>query len=113
MSMLTNIVDTLTAAGISAYMPGKHEGKCLSAYVMAADGGVIRTGKTTGRHIYQLYVYVPMDRPSTLTAQVASVRDAVKTLTSLRQTGDQSPDMIDEELGAYCVTLEYSALCSA
>ncbi len=36
----------------------------------------------------------------------------MNTLPHLR-AGDDSPDMIDEEKSAYCVTLEYSALCSA
>lgn len=110
MSVMTNIIDTLTAAGIPAFLPGRHQGACLSAYIAVEDGGVIRTGKTTGRHIYQLTAMTPLDRPSEMTALLRRTRAAMNALGDLR-AGDDSPDAIDEEKGAYCVTMEYAALC--
>lgn len=111
-NMNTRIVDTLAAAGIAAYLPGKHEGQCKSAYAAVEDGGVVQTGKTTGRHVYQITAMVPVDKPSTMNALLSSIRTAMSGMTALRPTGSQMPDIIDEEIGAYCVTLEYSALCS-
>lgn len=112
MSMHTNIVDRLTAAGIAAYLPGKHAGQCKSAYAAVEDGGIVQTGKTTGRHVYQITAMVPVSAPSAMNALLSSIRTAMSGMTALRPTGGQMPDVIDEEVGAYCVTLEYSALCS-
>lgn len=112
MNTMTRIVDTLTAQHIAAFLPGRHEGMCTSAYVAVEDGGVIQTGKTTGRHVYTLTAMVPFGTPSAMGALLNSIRSAMRAMPTLRPTGEQSPDMIDEERGAYCVTVEYSALCS-
>lgn len=112
MSVMTDMIDALKGAGLDAYLPGRHQGPCLTAYVALEDGGVVRTGKTTGRHVYQLTAMVPVDRPGDMTRLLREIRAAMNTLPHLR-AGDDSPDMIDEEKSAYCVTLEYSALCSA
>lgn len=113
MSMMTNIVDVLKRAEIDGFLPGKHVGACKSAYVVVEDGGVIKTGKTTGRHVYLLTAMVPLETPSKMTTMLTGIGKAMAQEMPWMQMGDKSPDVIDEDQGAYCVTIEFSALCSA
>lgn len=112
MSMMTDMVDALQAAGIEAWLPGRHEGTCRGAYAVVADDGLRRMGKTTGRHVYIVTAYVPKETPTALNGMLAGIRTALAGLDGIRETGEQSPDDIDDELEAYYCSLEYSALCS-
>lgn len=112
MSIMTDMIDAMKAREIDAYLPGRHSGACLKPYAVVADDGVRRVGKTTGRHVFIVTAYVPMDRPTALGGLLAQVKSALATVGNVRETGEQSPDEIDDELNAYCASLEYSALCS-
>ncbi len=112
MSMMTDMVDAMQAAGIEAWLPGRHTGTCNTPYAVVADDGLRRMGKTTGRHVYIVTAYVPHDRPTALNPLLAQIRTALTGVDGVRETGEQSPDDIDDELQAYYCSLEYSALCS-
>ena len=112
MSIMTNMIDAMLERDIEAYLPGRHSGACLQPYAVVADDGVRKAGKTTGRHVYLVTAYVPVARPTAIGPLLAAIKSALATVDNVRETGDQSPDGIDDELQAYYVTLEYSALCS-
>ncbi len=109
---LTDIIDALKARDIDAWLPGRHSGRCVSPYCVVADDGVRRMGKTTGRHLYIVTAYVPSDRPALMNELLPAVRRALADMDNLRETGEQSADDLDEETGAYYVTLGFSSLCS-
>ncbi len=110
--ILTDIIDTLKARSIDAYLPGKHDGPCKGPYVVVADDGVRRTGKTTGRHMYLLTAFVPAEKPTAMDTLLSGVRSALASMSNLKETDGQGADYIDEEIGAYAAQLSYSALCS-
>lgn len=112
MSVMTNMIDVLKNADIDAYLPGKHAGPCKSAYVVIEDDGVRQTGKTTGRHLYVVTAFVPVNAPTELVSLLSEVRLALSGVGAVRPTGERSPDEIVEEIGAYCASEVYSALCS-
>ena len=109
---LTDIIDALSEAGIKAYLPGRHTGKCDSAYCVVADDGVRALGKTTGRHMYIVTLYVPYETPTDMDDLLPKVRKALIDMDNLRETGEQSADGVDEDIEAYYVTLGYKSLCS-
>lgn len=111
MSVMTNMIDTLNAAGLNAYLPGRHQGQCLKPYTVIEDGGTEQVGKTTGRHVYLVTVLVPLDAPTRMQTELVNVQAALKAMPFLK-IGEKNPDFIDEDKNAYCVALEYSALCS-
>ena len=113
MSMMTRIADALTGADIRCYLPGRHQGTCEEPYAVVTDAGIARIGKTTGRHVYYVTLYVPMEKPSMMTELLGTARCALLALTALRPNPMQSEGTIDEVGRAYCVSMEYSALCSA
>ena len=56
---------------------------------------------------------MPYAREGYITAPLVREAPRIEDIVPHLRAGDDSPDMIDEEKSAYCVTLEYSALCSA
>lgn len=110
--MLTTLIDALKAAGVDAYLPGRHDGKCKKAYAVVSDDGVRRAGKTTGRRLFTVTAYVPVSKPTAMNALLAKIRTAMAGLENISEMDSQSGDMIDDEIEAYIVGLEYSALCS-
>lgn len=110
--MLTRIIDALRAGGVDAYLPGRHVGKCKQPYAVVADDGVRKTGKTTGRRMFAVTVYVPAAKPTAMQGALADIRAALASMDNLQEMDSQTGDMIDDEIEAYIVGLEYSALCS-
>ncbi len=112
MSIMTKMVDALEAVEIRAYLPGRAPGGCQSAHAIVTDGGRVPLGKTTGRHIYYVTACVPAARPGDLTELTRRIGDALVGLRELRATGDVSESFFDDEKGAYCAAVEFSALCA-
>jgi hypothetical protein len=109
---MTTIVDTLQAAGIDAYLPGRAPGECRKAHAVVDDGGRVREGRTTGRRIYYVTAYVPEARPGDLAGFVARISDALAPLKTPRCTGNVSDEFFDDEKKARGATVELSALCT-
>lgn len=106
------IIDQLNRAGIPAYLPGRAPGECRDAHCVVTDGGRSREGRTTGRRIFLITVYVPQQRPADLQVMLRRVPEALFPLRDVRETGDVSPLMIDESKKACLGTLEMYALCA-
>ena len=111
MSILTKIVDAVEISGLPCYLPGRAPGECRQPHAVATDGGRTREGRTTGRRMYYVTVYVPETRPADLSAAVAGAADAAVTVREIRATGDVSESFFDGDKKAYCATIEFSALC--
>lgn len=111
MSILTKIVDAVETSALPCYLPGRAPGECREAHAVATDGGRTREGRTTGRRMYYVTVYVPESRPADLSAAIARVSDAAVAVREIRATGDISESFFDGEKKAYCATIEFSALC--
>lgn len=110
-AMIKSIVDTVRAAGLTAYLPGQHQGECREPYVIVSDGGTRATGKTTGEHVYLVTAIVPIGMPLRLHTLMADVMTAMKSLTMLTQGGTSEED-IDEEVMCRFKSVEYGGLCS-
>ena len=106
------IIDALNRAGIPAYLPGRAPAECRSAHCVVSDGGRSREGRTTGRRIFLLSVYVPEQRPGELPVIMRRVPEALVSLRDVRETGDTSPMMFDDEKKACVGTIEMYALCA-
>lgn len=111
MSMLTDMHDALTDAGIAAYLPGKAEGVVTGPRAVLADGGLQAWGKTTGRRFFYVTGAVPAERPGDLPALLGHIQAALTAVSALRFTGEITEATVDDDFKAYVATIEFSALC--
>jgi len=73
-----HIIQALRDAELKAYLPGIHEGLCLSPYcvVQALSGSLLCP---SGGYVrYRVHLYVPADRPEEMDALSLSVREALR-----------------------------------
>lgn len=112
MSIQTRIIDRLSIAGLPAYLPGRAPGECRKAHAVVADGGRDRQGRTTGRHMYYVTVYVPEQRPDDLTEKMQQASEALLGMRDIRATGNASGGDFDEKKKAYFASIELYALCA-
>lgn len=104
--------DALKAADVEVYLPGQYEGICKRPYVVISDGGVVATGKTTGRKSFLVTGYVPANKPLQLKSLLASVQTALIGLKNARYVGETTPEYLDEETRSVYATMEYISLCA-
>lgn len=112
MSIQTRIIDRLSAAGLPGYLPGRAPAECRSAHAVVADGGRDRQGRTTGRHMYYVTVYVPEQRPDDIGSAMHKASEALLGMRDIRATGNVSGGDFDKEKKAHFATMELYALCA-
>lgn len=112
MSKMSAIVDILNTAGIPAYLPGRAPAECRTAHAVVTDGGRNREGRTTGRRMFYVSVYVPEQRPGDLSETVGRVKEALTPLRDIRASGEESGNFFDEDKKAYGMTVELYMLCA-
>ena len=67
------MVETLRENGVSAYLPGEHEGICTSPYAVVRQ--MSGSGSGLGGHAsYRVIMLVPQDCPGQLDSFAAAVR---------------------------------------
>jgi len=113
MGIRESMHEALRAAGIAVHLPGqREEGPGDEGYVVISDGGVMATGKTTGRKSFLVTGYVQAKRQLDLRPLLAKVTAALAPLQGIRTNGEVSPEDFDEKRGAVFSAIEYTALCA-
>lgn len=100
--------------GIPCYAPGIAKGACRVPYVVVRDGGSYARGMSgsvgIGYRIVMLYCLVPRERGD-LAALVQRAKEAMRELhTLLRPTGNEGPEMIEQDYDARSQMIEYRVL---
>lgn len=96
------------------YKPGIAQGACKAPYVVVRGGGAYARGASgsasIGYRIVTLYCFVPRVSGD-LAALVARVKAAMRELGGqLRPTGNEGPEMIEDNYDARSQTIEYMVL---
>lgn len=104
----------LTQSGLRCYSPGVATGPCRAPYVVVRGGGAYARGLSgaagLGYRIVTLYCFVPRVGGD-LTGLVARAKAAMRALHGqLRPTGNEGPEMLEQEYDARSQTIEYQAL---
>ena len=106
---LLDIIKHLQNKGFDTYLPGKHQGECLSEYV------VVKTGETTQAMeysstvtYYDVMCYVPEKFPSRLDAMVDEVVAAMKELNPMiRPTYNITGHFYDDTVKGHMRSITY------
>lgn len=103
------VYDHLKDKGLNPYPPGKHKGPCQASYCVIKDGlqtASIQSNRT-GYSILDIIVFVPLDSYVAVGLYMKEIRTALKELTFLRKTGNETPIITDDEKKAYTTSIEY------
>ncbi|MDO5300843.1 MAG: hypothetical protein Q4F18_15550 [Clostridia bacterium] len=104
----------LQSQGLLCYKPGIARGKCRAPYVVVRGGGSYAQNMSgsvgIGYRIVTLYCFVPRE-DGDLAALVKKTKAAMQGLkTQLMPTGNEGPEMIEDDYDARSQTLEYRVL---
>lgn len=110
MNMTQQIIDCLRRTGLTAFMPGVHEGICVRPYcVVQLCSGTLSTPKG-GCIRYRVHLYVPAASPEKLDELAESVRDALRAMESsgqLRLAEPRGAVVTDDSFRAACSWIDY------
>lgn len=114
MDAVDRVREHLQSRGVLCYKPGIAQGPCKTPYVVARGGGAYARGASgsasLGYRIVTLYCFVPRTSGD-LTALVAQVKAAMRDLRGqLRPTGNEGPEMLEDNYDARSQTVEYMVL---
>lgn len=108
--MTKAIISQLRAAGIEAFMPGIHEGICLSPYcVVRLFSGTLSTPRG-GSVLYRVHLYAPAAFPEQLDELAEGVRDGLKPMELtgwLHLAEPRGATGIDDTCRAACSYIDY------
>ena len=114
MDACDRVLEHLNSIGLLCYKPGIAKGKCVAPYVVVRGGGSYAQGMSgrasIGYRIVTLYCYVPRETGD-LAQWVKRTMDAMRSLgDQLRPTGNEGPEMIEQDYDARIQSIEYRVL---
>lgn len=114
MDACDRVIGHLQSQGLLCYKPGIAKGACRAPYVVVRGGGSYAQGMSgsvgIGYRIVTLYCFVPREGGD-LAALVAKTKAAMKELKTLtRPTGNEGPEMIEQDYDARSQSIEYRVL---
>ena len=109
MSAWKDIYQILKDKGIVVYSPSTHEGECTSSYTVVKAGVQTEHASfSTNVQYYQVMVYVPKNRYSTLEDYKCEVKEAMKSLSPrITPTGQETASFYDDTVKGHMVSIEY------
>lgn len=106
--MWKKIFKHLKAKGLDVQAPGIKKGPYKDPFVVLKHGGeASHAGTSHSRGYFDLFVYIPFQRYSTLEEYRKKVVDAMKELTDIRKTGTETPVIYEEDPSCYTFSIEY------
>lgn len=114
MDACERVIAHLQSRGLLCYRPGIAKGPCRAPYVVVRGGGSYAQGMSgaasIGYRIVTLYCFVPREGGD-LAALVRRTKEAMRPLGGqLRPTGNEGPEMIEDDYDARSQTIEYRVL---
>lgn len=107
--MFTTIYNALKPHNV--YPPGKHTGLCTEPYVVVKEKGLIPTvGNKLGNNLIDIILFVPIGSYPVMKTYRAAVVATLKTVSGLRKTGFETPQIPDNDVEAYTMSVEYTTL---
>lgn len=98
--------------GLNAYAPGKHKGDCLERFCVIKSGyqsPFIGTNKV-GYEVIDIILFVPATNYLNIFEYKKDIKIALKKLSFLRPTGNETPAIFDNDKNAYTSSIEYQVL---
>lgn len=108
-SVLKQIYDTLSEDGTKVYFPGQHKGECIGKYIVIKMAGVSPIlGISSERPIYDIMLYVPLNKYTQLETWAMEVKQKLKKLyPMIMYAGNETPDYVDDNVKAVMKSFQY------
>lgn len=103
------LYDTLVKAGYDVYAPGKHSGECAKKYIVVSIGNQDSINGTTSiSALYDIMLYMPMDKYSEIEEEMEKIKEAMKSLyPMLISTKFQTPPYLDDAVKGFMTSIQY------
>ena len=110
--MWKGIFDKLKEKGLNPYPPGKHEGPCDKPYCVVKENSQVpyHHSNQVGYSLVDIIIFVPLSSYIAVELYIKEIRTAMKKLTNLRKTGNETPVIPDDEKKAYTTSIEYQII---
>ncbi len=102
----------LQEKGLNPYAPGQHEGQCMERYCVIKESSQVPFFRSnrTGYRLIDIIVFVPIASYIKVEPYVKEIKAALKELSFLRYTGNETPLITDDEVKAYTTSIEYQII---
>lgn len=112
MNVLRSIYDVLKKNDIDVYFPGQHNGECVKEYVVVKSAGVNdEIIVSSERPLYDIMLYVPENKYSSLESSLQKVKQNLKELYPLiSYTGVQTESYYDESVKGHMISVQYQGI---
>ncbi len=105
------IKKALIGAGIQTYAPGEKNGICTAPYAVIREAGTYPFAvHKNGYTLWVVHLYVPLSKYRELAPLQERVKTVLKGFSELKETGNVSPDIIEEKYQAHTRSMEYQLL---
>ena len=109
----SDIIHTLSDAGLDVALPGAKQDVCTSPYVVVQDAGTypFAGAPALGYSLFTVHCYVPLRAYRQLPILIESVKSALAALApDLRPTGDSGVHLINDKFRAHEGSVQYVIL---
>lgn len=107
--VLKQIYDTLSEDGTKVYFPGQHKGECKGKYIVIKMAGMAPIfGISSERPIYDIMLYVPLNKYTQLETWAMEVKQKLKKLyPMIMYSGNEVSDYVDDNVKAVMKSFQY------
>jgi len=106
------IFDKLREKGLNPYAPGQHKGLCNERHCVVKENTQVPyfNSNKVGYRLVDIILFVPINSYVAVEPYMKEIRSAMKELTFLRKTGNETPVITDDEKKAYTTSIEYQII---
>lgn len=107
--MVRDIYTHLKGKGLNPYFPGQHKGNCKDEFVIIMEGTQMPSIRSNqlGQQIIDFIIFVPAESYIKIDPYKKEIRQALKEISNLRKTGQETPTITDDDKKAYTTSIEY------
>lgn len=98
----------LKKRGFDVYSLGQKRDACENPYLVIKENGVhALSSNVNGYKLFNIIIYYPKNNYSDMEMYIEHVKDSIVEIPELRPTGNETPVIIDADVGAYTSSIEY------
>ena len=103
------IFDTLETAELNPYFLGQHRGLCEKPFIVIKRGSTLPSlnSNKVGQSIIDIIAFVPENDYLIVEPYKTAIKVALKELDVLRKTGNETPEITDDDKKALTFSIEY------
>lgn len=110
--MWQRIYTHLKDNGLNPFPPGQHEGICKKRYCVIRESPQVPyfNSNKIGYCLIDIIIFMPISSYIKVKPYQDRIRAALRELSFLRKTGNETPIITDNEVKAYTTSIEYQIM---